>query len=118
MGVFWWTKKPTHLKFIGRELTSLAVAFFSLEMLWIVYTGMKGKAAYESLLDTLSSPVWIAVNVFVLGGLLFHSITWFNLAPKAIVLKIGDKQIPGSLIILANYIGWFVISGIIIWYLI
>jgi fumarate reductase subunit C len=51
----------------------------------------------------------------MLGGLIFHSITWFNLAPKAMVIKLGDKPIPGIIIALMNYGGWVAISLFFVW---
>jgi len=66
------------------------------------------------MLSFLASPLAIIIHVLLLGGLLFHSITWFNLAPKAMVIKLGGKNIPGALIALANYMGWLVISGLLI----
>ena len=65
----------------------------------------------------MQSPLVIVVHAIALVGLLFHSITWFNLAPQAMVIKIGDKNIPGVVITLMNYIGWVVISVGLIWLL-
>ena len=58
------------------------------------------------------------ISEIALFGLIYHSITWFNLAPKAIVVKIGKHRVPDILIMLSNYIGWLVISVIIGWFLI
>ena len=36
--------------------------------------------------------------------------TWFNLAPQAMVVKVAGRRIPGALIAGANYGGWIVVS--------
>jgi len=46
---------------------------------------------------------------------LYHSITWFNLSPKAMVVRLGRFRVPDLMIAGGNYAAWFVISGIIAW---
>ena len=117
MPVLWWTSKWKHLHFIFRELTSLCVVFCSLELLHMIHCVSQGQSAYEEFLAQLNSPWLVTANCFAFFGLLFHSYTWFNLAPKAMVIKVGKNNIPGALILLANYAGWIVISIGLIWLL-
>ncbi|PYQ18386.1 MAG: fumarate reductase subunit C, partial [Acidobacteria bacterium] len=46
-----------------------------------------------------------------LAFLLFHSITWFNLAPTAMVVRVRGKRVPGLVIAGANYAAWIVLSA-------
>jgi fumarate reductase subunit C len=117
MGVFWWIERASHIRFISRELTSLGVAFFVVELLFLAFSIRKGQTSYESFISGLSHPVWIVLNLIALAGLLFHSITWFNLASKAMVIKIGDMKLPGYWITMFNYMGWLIISAFIVWQL-
>lgn len=117
MPVLWWTKRFSSIHFITRELTSLAVAFFAVELLFLVRSLSEGPEAYTSFLETLKSPVWVAFNIIVFAGLIFHSITWFNLAPKAMVLKVGENKVPGVWVAAVNYAGWIAISVAIAWLL-
>jgi fumarate reductase subunit C len=80
-----------------------------------VHALLEGSEAFESFSAKMQSGWMIAVHVLLLGGLLFHSITWFNLAPKAMVIKVGERNIPGIIIALLNYAGWVVISVAIAW---
>lgn len=114
MSIFWWTKRLSHFRFIMRELTSLTVAFFAVVSIFFLQSLVGGPETYAQYLEKLQSPVFIILHMLALGGLIFHSITWFNLAPKAMVIKVGKKHIPGGLIITANYAGWLIISLIII----
>ena len=115
MGIFWWTRRLSHIRFISRELTSLAVAFFSIELLLLINAIRESEQAYISFLNSLSSPFMLLLNAIAALGLLFHSITWFSLAPKAMVIRLGRKRLPGFWIILGNYLGWLVLSVLIIW---
>ena len=118
MSIFWWTGRWTHLRFILRELTSLCVMVFAVELTWLISTISGGEASYKAFIATMSNPLMIVANLFILGGLLFHSITWFELAPKAMVIKVGKSPLPASIVAGSNYLGWIVISAFIIWVLI
>ncbi len=115
IGIFWWTKRLSHFRFISRELTSIAVAFIAIELLLLSKAIMNGEESYQAFVQSLTHPILIILNLIALGGILYHSITWFNLAPKAMVIKLGENKVPGFLIALGNYLGWIVISAIIVW---
>jgi len=45
----------------------------------------------------------------------YHSITWFNLPPKAMPVRMGEKKVPDILIALGGgYVPWIFIT-LIIW---
>jgi len=117
INIFWWSKRWIHIKFISRELTSICVAIYSLLFLFFIVSVLGGPESYGNYVAFLKAPAMIVLHVFFLFGLIFHSITWFNLAPKAMVLKLGDKNIPGLFIALANYVGWVVLSIALLWLL-
>lgn len=115
MNIFWWANRWIHIKFISRELTSICVAVYSLVLLLYVWAVLKGPEEFEAFASVMRSPVVLVLHVVVLGGLMFHSVTWFNLAPKAMVIKFGTKKVPGWVIALMNYVGWVVISLVLVW---
>lgn len=117
MSIFWWTSRWAHIKFIGRELTSVFVAGYAILFMFYVRSIYQGAESFEQFSSLLRSPFVIIVHVIALLALLFHSVTWFNLAPKAMVIKVGEKTVPGIVIILMNYGGWLVISVALIWLL-
>ena len=44
---------------------------------------------------------------------LFHAITWFNLTPKAMVVRLGGKRVPDWVILGSNYAAWLVLSALV-----
>src|SRR6266567_1683740 len=53
-------------------------------------------------------------SVFVaFFAVLFHAITWFNLTPKAMVVRLGGKRVPDWVILGSNYAAWLVLSGLV-----
>lgn len=115
MSIFWWTSRKPYVKFILRELTSVFVAIYAIILLFKISALKQGPEAWESILILLSSPFSITLHVVIFFFLIFHSITWFILAPTAMVLKIGKKRIPGNAIILANFLMWIILSAGIVW---
>ncbi len=113
--IFWWSRRWIHIKFILRELTSVCVGVYVILLLFLVRAVFTGPDAHLKFFELMRTPVAIAIHVVLLIGLIFHSITWFNLAPKAMVVKLGEKPLPGVLIALSNYIGWVVISVVLVW---
>ena len=116
--ILWWTRRWVDIKFISRELTSVFVADTAVLLLLYVRAVSQGPEAFAAFSEFLKSSMIIGLAVFSLLALLYHSITWLNLAPKAMVIKIGTYAIPGTLIILMNYAGWAFISAAVIWFVI
>lgn len=115
MPIFWWVRKKAYVKFISRELTSVVVAAYVIILMAQLQSLNRGPEAYEAFQNMLASPLSISLHVVALAVLLFHSITWFNLAPSALVLKVGKRRIPDKVIITANLAAWIILSLAIAW---
>ena len=115
VSVGWWLEQWRYTKFVLRELTSLSVAWFAFLTLWLVVALVEGEAAYQRSLQWLGSPAFVIFNIFMFGGVLFHALTWFYAAPKAMVVRVAGKRVPDAAIILQNYAAWLVISALFVW---
>ena len=47
-------------------------------------------------LDWSGQPVVLALNVVALAFVLLHAVTWFNLAPQAIVVRMRGRRVPAA----------------------
>ena len=74
----------------------------------------QGQVAYEDLLKALRSPMSIVFHLVALAFSIYHSVTWFNLTPKALPIQIGERFVPDRVIIGAHYLGWAVVSVVFI----
>ena len=115
IGVFWWLGKRTYFVFVMRELSSIFVAWFVVFLLMFVAAVGGGEQAYEDFLDLASHPAMVALNVVGLAFIVLHTITWFALTPQAMVLRLGGRQVPGIVILAAQYTGLAVVSAFIYW---
>ena len=118
VSTYWWLRKWSYFAFILREISSVFVAWSVVYLLLLVYAAGQGATEYSLFLDWSRQPWVLLVNVCSLLLVVFHAITWFNLAPQAMVVRLGHKHVPGSLIALSNYAAWFVVSAIVAWLLV
>ena len=114
---YWWLSRASYLVFILRELSSVFVAWFVVFLLLLVRAVSRGDTAYQLFLTWSASPIVLLLNVVTLFFVVFHAITWFNLAPKAMVVRMGRTRVPGLLIAGSNYAAWVVLSAIVAWLL-
>ncbi|MPZ60867.1 MAG: fumarate reductase subunit C [Propionibacteriales bacterium] len=118
MSTWWWLGKRAYLVFILRELSSVFVAWFVVFGLLMLRAVGQGDGQYQRFLDWAASPWVVVVNVVALLFVLLHAITWFNLAPKAMVVRLRGQRVPGSLVAASQYAGWVVLSAFVIWLLV
>ena len=115
MPIFWWVSKLAHIRFIIREITSVFVAAFAVELLLVVRSIYTGPQAYTSFLAWLQTPLSLSLHLIGFLFVLFHSFTWFNLAPKALVIRVGKLRIPDAAILAGNFFGWIAFSALLGW---
>jgi fumarate reductase subunit C len=117
VSVWWWLESTSYTGFVLRELTSVFVAFFALVLLWRLHAISQGPEAYARFLARMASPLFVVLDAVALLFVLFHAFTWFNLAPRAMVVRLGDKRLPDALVVGMNYLAWLVLSAAVAWML-
>jgi len=117
VSTWWWLGEWHYLKFILRELSSIAVAWFVVLTLFQLRALLHGAEAYARFTLRLQSPLMIALNAIAFCFVLFHTITWFNLAPRAMPVRMGGKRVPEFLVAAPNYALWVVVSVFVGWLL-
>ena len=115
--IFWWLRKRSYAAFMFRELTSIFVAYSAIMLVVLVLAMDRGDAAYGQMKEFLAIPAVIVAHVIVLLIVLFHTITFLNLAPMAIVVKLGDRKVPPAVILIGHYGAWLVSTVIVAWLL-
>ena len=110
----WWLKRTPYILFMIRELTSIFVAGYCIFLLVLIYKLGEGAITYNNFIATLHSPTSVGVHLISLAFVLYHTITWFNLTPKILVLYRGEDRVHQGLVAGVFYIGWIVVSIIII----
>lgn len=115
VSVYWWLGDWRYLKFILREISSVFVAIFVVMTLLQLHALQQGPQAYAQFQEWLRTPVVLALNVISLLFVVFHAITWFNLAPHALAVRVRGKKVPSLMISAPNYLAWLGISLLVAW---
>lgn len=117
MSLYWWLQRGSYVAFMLRELSSIFIAWFVVYLLLLVRAVSQGDASYQEFLGWSGGPLVLLVNVVSLLFVVFHTITWFNAAPQAIVARVGGKRVPGQWIAASNYLAWALASAVVVWLL-
>jgi fumarate reductase subunit C len=111
----WFLQRRGYVKFMLRELTALFVGIYLIVMLAFLHRMGQGEAAFGGLLASLTRPGWRVLHALALAAAVWHSITWFNLTPKAMPLRIGERRVPDAWVALAmGYLPWLVVTLLIL----
>jgi fumarate reductase subunit C len=110
MPALWWLHNTQLILFMIRELTSVFVAGYAVFLI-IVISKVNDPTEFA---DTLRCPTALVFQLIALPFVLFHSVTWFNLTPKAIVLFRGEERVSPLMIAGGHYVLWFLVSGLIL----
>jgi fumarate reductase subunit C len=113
VSLLWWTRRRSYLLFALRELSSIAVAWFVVHFLLLVTAVGHGPATYREFLGWSASPLILVVNLVALAFVVLHAVTWFNLAPKALVVHMQGRQVPPRMIAAGHFGAWIVVSAVV-----
>lgn len=115
VSTYWWLWRGYYLKFVLREISSVFVAWFVVLTLLQIRALAGGPETYARFADWLKSPLLLAANLVSFLFVLYHAVTWFNLAPTALVVRIRGKRLPDYVIAGSNYAAWVVATGVLVW---
>jgi len=108
----WWMKQLFYTKYMLREGSSVLITLYSLILAWGVLRLSQGEAAFNGWMEALQSPFAIILHLIALAFALYHTITWFSLAPKAVALWIKGKRVEDRVIVSLHYAA-FVITTVL-----
>ena len=113
----WYMRQGRYKVYMLREVTCLLVGFYSFLMIFGLAALAKGsETSWQHFLASQQNPAMITFHAFALiYFLIYQTFAWFELAPKAMPLHLGEKKLPDSIIVMAHYVAWAVLSALIFW---
>ena len=112
---YWWAQRPSYRWFMLREISCVAVGWTVVYLVLLVRAVAAGPVPYARFLDWSAQPVVVIVNIIALILLLLHAITWSNMTPRALELRIGGRRVPARAVLAGQYATWLVVSAVIAW---
>ena len=110
----WIVRHPRYVRYMVREFSCLFIGGWTVLMVWGLKQLSEGPAAWAAFLELMRSPASIVFQLLTLAFAAYHSVTWFNLTPKALPLQVGEEFVPDWVIAGAHYAGWAVVSFIVL----
>jgi fumarate reductase subunit C len=113
--LLWWLRRRSYTFFMLRELSSLFVAWFVVYLLLLVSSVAGGPAGYERFLDWSASPWVVVLNTVALAFVAYHAITFVNLTPQAMVVRLRGNRLPPRMLAGSIYLVWLLVSAFLAW---
>ncbi|MEV0031929.1 fumarate reductase subunit C [Nocardia sp. NPDC050793] len=114
VSTFWWVQRRSYLIFVLRELSSVFVAWFVVYLLILVDAVSSGSEDYQRFLSWSASGWVVALNTIALLFVLLHTVTWFDLAPKAMAVRVGNRRVAPVVIVGLHYLLWGLVTAIVL----
>jgi fumarate reductase subunit C len=114
MPVDWWLKKPAYMRFMIRDITSLFIAGYCIFLMYVLCLS-RDPAKFAAFYQSWGSPLSMVLHLIALVFAVYHSITFFNLTPRVLVMFQGDEKVPDGVISGVHYGMWLIVSVIIIY---
>jgi len=118
ISTYWWLARRAYVAFVAREISSVFIAWAVVVLLMLVRAVGQGEDSYREFLAWTATPAVLMLNLISLAFILLHAITWFNLAPAALVLHVRGRRVPGTLITASNYGAFIAVCAVIAWLLV
>ena len=110
----WIVRHPRYVRYMLREASCLFIGGWTLMMVWGLKSLAEGPAAWAAFLECLASPASVIFQVLTLAFASYHSLTWFNLTPKALPLQVGEEFVPAAVISGLHYAAWALVSALVL----
>jgi len=113
----WYLRQPRYRVYMLREVNCILVAFYCVLML----AGLAALASNEpdrwsAFLSAQQHPAWVVFHAFALVYFfIYQTMAWFQLAPKAMPLQLGESMVPAAGIVAAHYVVWVVLTAFVFW---
>lgn len=106
----WYLKNTAYKTYALREATSIFAGLWMLNLLFGLLRLSQGPIAWLSWIEWMQHPVMLVFSLVTLGMALFHTVTWFAIAPKAMPGYIAGIKINPIHVTLGHWAGFIVFS--------
>ena len=112
--VFWYLKRPGYVRYMLRELTCLWIGAYVIVLAIGLLRLAQGPAQWQEFWQAFSSPAGIVFQGVALLFTLYHTVSWFALAPSTMPIWRGEDRVPSSWIGLGHYVVFVLVSILIL----
>jgi fumarate reductase subunit C len=106
----WWLGHGGYRRYMLRELSCIPIGVFAAMLVLALFRLGQGADAWLAFRAALATPPAIAWQVIALAFAVYHSVSWFTLAPRTMPLVVGDRKVPPAWIAAAHFVLWLALS--------
>lgn len=106
----WWLQRAAYRRYMLRELTCVPIGAYAALLIIGLYRLGQGPEAWDAFRAAIGSPPGLVLQLVALAFAIYHSLTWFALAPRTMPLHLGTRPVPAAWIAGAHYLAWAVIT--------
>lgn len=110
----WFLGRPRYMRYMAREITCVFIGAHTVLLLVGIARLSEGAEAWQAFVRALQSPASIAFLALALAFSIYHSVTWFNLTPKALPVQVGERILPDAVVAGAHYAAWAALSAAVL----
>jgi fumarate reductase subunit C len=99
----WWLKHSFFKRYMLREATVLPLVFFLSFMVAGVFSLSSGELFHKWQVF-MAQPLVVSINILALLAALYHAFTFFKLFPRVMPIRLGEKLVPASLMIIGQWL--------------
>jgi fumarate reductase subunit C len=118
VSTWWWLERWPYFAFVMREMTSVFVAWSVLWLLLLLRAAGEGEVRYRAFFAWSASPLILVLNGVTVVLLVYHTITWFNLVPQVMVVRLRQGRLPGAVLAGSHYLAWAAVTVGLAWLLV
>ena len=115
----WWTTRPGWCSWMIREWTSLPIAIYCGILIGMAMH-LDSLESFEGFYAWLKTPLSVVLHAIILIFAVWHTVTWFAAAPKALRVFKGDEQVAPELVAGGHFAAWIAVSAVftyvVIWW--
>lgn len=113
----WYMRNGRFRHYMLKEMTCLLVGLYCFLSIWALAVLASGSEdRWDAFLETQQNVAMVAIHAFaLLYFLVYQTIDWFKLAPKAMPVQLGENKVPDTAIVVGHYVVWAGISLFIFW---
>ena len=117
ISTYWWLEKWDYFAFILREGSCLFVGWFVVYLLLMIAAIGDGAVGYARFLGWSATPWVLLLNIVSCAFVVYHAITFFVAAPRALAVHIGRRRVPEEVVLIGHYVAWAATSVLVSWVL-
>jgi fumarate reductase subunit C len=89
---------------------------FSVVLLLFLFALSRGRQAYEAFLQWLQLPGIVALSAVILAATAYHAGTWFRLTSHILVVRLGRRVVPRSVVTIGLVVLWLSVSALVAYF--